>query len=200
MNYRFSFGCSVVSAAFALLLTTPLNGTTHAAEPVVIPGTAWTIEGVLSAKAKGKRSSSNVSIGLFFGPQTVTTFAGDVDLGNNQYVMALPESADERMMVGTYVTKKRKAALSGGASVDKLIVGLLEAAFGEAFDGSLITQKFKMKAKFQARNDQDAIDVKLKVKASVSGDLDGGPISGKLRVSRCIDRVGGSRLHLPGIG
>ena len=183
MNYRFSFGCSVVAAAFALLLTSPLNGTTHAAEPVVIHGTAWTIEGVVSAKAKGRKTQSNVSIGLFLGPQTVTTESGDVNLGSNQYLMILDDATDERLMIGTYTAKKNKARLSAGSSAEEFIVGLLEIAFDGTFEGTLGTQKFKMKAKFQSKDDRDTIDVKLKVKAFVEGELDGEETSGKTRVA-----------------
>jgi len=98
--------------------------------------------------------------------------------------------------VGQYTAKKRKATLTV-ASADEFLRALLEAGFGGEFNGTLTTKKFKMKAKFQSRNDQDMIDVKLKAKALVSGDLDGEPISGKTRLTfRGVENKAAIRLPI----
>jgi len=53
MNCSVTAGTAVVATSFMLFHPLAL----HAADPVVIPGTAWTVEGRLNAKAKGKKVS-----------------------------------------------------------------------------------------------------------------------------------------------
>jgi len=178
VNYSSFVRCSLVAASIVFLAIS-FQPSTHAAEPAVIAGTSWTVEGPLTAKSKGRRTESDVVISLFFGPQTVSTESGEVNLASTQFLMSLDNVTNESHTIGTYVRKRNKAKFSGIVP-DNFILGLLEVAFGYTLNGTLNTRKFKLKARFQSSADQRTIEIRLKAKAIVSGDIGGEAIEGKV--------------------